>query len=68
MVRLRWERLRRGWTQAQLATRAEMTTPDISRIETGRLVPYPKQLIRMGRVLKVDPSTLLDEITETVRS
>lgn len=57
--RLRAERLRLGLTQSKLGKRAKVATSDVSRIETGRLTPYPRQLARLARVLGVQPEELL---------
>ena len=60
MLRLKSERLRRGWTQTDLGFHSRMTTAEISRIETGRLRPYPGQVERLSRALGLRPSELLD--------
>lgn len=64
MVRLKAERLKRGWNQLRLAYRAKVAIPDISRFENRRAVPYPAQLQRLARVLEIDPARLLDEVDE----
>jgi transcriptional regulator with XRE-family HTH domain len=60
LLRIKAERLQRGWTQTQLAARSGLSTSDISRIETGRFKPYPKQALRIARALKVAPECLLE--------
>jgi transcriptional regulator with XRE-family HTH domain len=47
------ERLRRKWTQTELAARCGLSTSDVSRIETGRLRPYPVQVSRIARALRL---------------
>ena len=62
MLRLKAERLRRGWTQTDLGYHARITPAEISRIETGRLRPYPGQAERLSRVLELAPTELLAEV------
>jgi len=62
--RLRAERLRRGWTQTDLGARAHLATSDVSRIETGRFIPYPEQLRRLARVLQLPAGALLEEVPD----
>ena len=64
MLRLRLERLRRGWNQTALAFYAEMSAPEVSRIETARMRPYPSQMEKLSRVLELDPEVLLQEMGE----
>jgi transcriptional regulator with XRE-family HTH domain len=60
MLNLKAGRLRRGWTQTDLAYFARMTAAEISRIETGRLRPYPRQAERLARVLGLPPEQLVE--------
>jgi len=39
-----------------------MSVADISRIESGRLRPYPSQLEKLAAVLEVNRDELLDEV------
>jgi transcriptional regulator with XRE-family HTH domain len=59
VLRIRAERLRRRWSQQELGYRAGIQATDISRIETGRLIPYPSQAERLARVLDLSPDDLL---------
>jgi len=59
MLRLKAERMRRGWTPQDLAYHARMAAADVSRIESGRLKPYPSQLARLARVLGISPEELM---------
>ncbi|MDA1082736.1 MAG: helix-turn-helix transcriptional regulator [Gemmatimonadetes bacterium] len=59
---LKLERLRRGWNQTTLACHAGISVADLSRIETGRLRPYPRQADRLGAALHLAPSMLFDDI------
>jgi transcriptional regulator with XRE-family HTH domain len=63
MVRLKLERLKRGWNQQDLGFRADMASTDISRIECGWLKPYPSQALRLAQVLGLKPEELLEEVT-----
>ncbi len=64
MLRVRAERLRRRWRQEDLAYWSRLSAAEISRIETGRLRPYPSQVERLARALEIDPATLLDEVND----
>jgi ribosome-binding protein aMBF1 (putative translation factor) len=64
MIRLRIEvaRKQRKWNQTKLAAAAGMSTTDVSKIENGRFIPYPKQAERLARALKIKPEELLEEV------
>ena len=62
VTRLKAERLKRCWTQTDLAFYARMSSSDISRIESGRLIPYPAHVERLSKVLGLDPGELLEEV------
>ncbi len=62
MLRIKVERLRREWTQTDLGYKARMTPAEISRIETGRLTPYPGQIKRLVRVLGLGADELLAHV------
>ena len=64
VLRIHAERLRRGWTQTDLAYRARGLSPaDISRIENGWLVPYPRQREALSKALEIAADRLLEEVT-----
>jgi len=66
MKRLTYLRLMRQASKAALARKATVAAPDLSKIESGRLVPYGTQLERLARALDwpVSQATaLLDEIS-----
>ena len=64
MLRVKYERLCRGWSQTALAYHAIMSTGDISRIESGRLRPYPSQLEKLAHIFQIDGQALLQEVAE----
>ena len=58
---LREERTRAGLTLEQLARRAELSTPHLSRLESGERQPSIAALIALSRALGVSMATLLGE-------
>jgi transcriptional regulator with XRE-family HTH domain len=52
-ARLRGARVARGWTQADASHYTRISSADISRIETGRLIPTKNQLDRLTAALGV---------------
>ena len=64
MLRVKFERLRLGWSQTVLAFRTGMSAAEISRIETGRTNPYPSQMNRLCRALGLSAGSLLENIVE----
>lgn len=66
MLRLKYERRQLGWSQTVLAYYAGMSIGDISRIESGRLRPYPSQLTKLANILDVDEGELLLEVSPGV--
>jgi transcriptional regulator with XRE-family HTH domain len=50
----------RGWTQAQLAEAAEMTSDEVSRIERGTREPRFITIERLAEALEVPPTRLFD--------
>ena len=59
--RVRRVRLRRGWTQEQLADETEsFTQVGISNIETGKRPEYVSDLLTLAYALRVHPVDLLN--------
>jgi len=56
------ERLKRNWNQTDLAFFARMSPSDISRIETGRMVPYSAHAQRLAKALGIHPDELLEKV------
>lgn len=67
MLRLTAEREDRRWSRAELARRAGIDAADLSRVESGRLVPYPRMLQRLADALEVPPEELLRPVVRTWR-
>lgn len=67
MLRIRAERLRRGWTQTVLAYKARLSTSDVSKIETGMQRPYPKQARALSVALGIPTENLLDVLDQENR-
>ncbi len=65
MLRMKMERKRKGRRQEDLAHFAKVSCADISRIESGRLRPYPGHAARLARALGVKPQELLEEVGES---
>jgi transcriptional regulator with XRE-family HTH domain len=62
MRRVKYERLKRGWTQQDCAVKARMHVTEISKVELGYMRPWPKQAKRLARVLGLRPEELLEEV------
>ena len=62
ILRIKAERIKRNWSQVDLAFHARMTPSDISRIETRRMVPYPAHAERLARVLGIGTAELLEDV------
>lgn len=58
VTRMKAERLRRQWTQTDLAYHSRMSASDISRIENGLLIPYPGYAERLAKALGLSPAEL----------
>jgi ribosome-binding protein aMBF1 (putative translation factor) len=62
MIRLEVERLKKRWSQQDLAYHARMAVSDVCRIERGWMKPYPGQASRLGAVLGLAPNELLEPV------
>ena len=68
-MKLTEERKRRGWSQAELARRANLNANTVCLIENRRFVPYPQQLFKLARALGVEEAQahlLLEDIAPAV--
>ena len=65
MILLTKIRMEKGLSKAKLARLAEIDQASISRIEAGRMIPYPKQLKRIANALhfkKEESEILLQKV------
>jgi transcriptional regulator with XRE-family HTH domain len=62
ILRIKQERLRRGWTQLQLAVKSRVSPAEISRIESGRTTPFPIHAKRLSKVLGIPEGELQQEV------
>ena len=60
--KMKSERLRRRWSQQELAVFARVGVADVSRIETGRIRPYPSQAQKLAHVLGLKPEELQEPV------
>lgn len=71
-LRLKEERLKRGWGQRKLAALVGLPQPHISAIESGEIVPRFDTLIEIVRVLDLDlllvPRTLVPAVQSIIRA
>jgi transcriptional regulator with XRE-family HTH domain len=61
----------KGWSISELARRARVHPSDMSRIESGRALPYKPQLVRLARVLGVgrdELATIIGNVTVTTEA
>lgn len=55
-------RLRKGWSQAELARRAETSQPYIARLERGQVDPQVSTVKKLAQALGVPVAELVDAI------
>ena len=65
MLRLSRERERRGWSKARLARTAHIDQALLSKLESGRVRPYPPELRRLAKALGL-PRDCAEELLEEV--
>ena len=64
MLKIRAVRKKKGWNQTVLAYRTGISIGDISKIENGRMVPYPSQRKRLAKALGIQPDELTMQVTD----
>jgi transcriptional regulator with XRE-family HTH domain len=64
MTRLKQERLRRGWTQLDVAARTGIGPTVISNLESGKRKPGPLWGYRLSRLFDLSVETLLEEVPD----
>jgi transcriptional regulator with XRE-family HTH domain len=62
MLRVKHERLQRGWSQLEVAYRARVQPSELSRIERGLAVPYARQAQRLAEVFGLAPAQLTERV------
>jgi transcriptional regulator with XRE-family HTH domain len=62
ILRIKAERLKRGWRLENLSHFSGVSAADISRIENRRLVPYDSYIQRLAAALEIHPDELLREV------
>lgn len=60
---IRNARIARGWSQPQLAARAESSQSHLSRIERGRTPATVAEFVRLSRLLGHDPAHAIAAVT-----
>jgi transcriptional regulator with XRE-family HTH domain len=63
VLRLRAERLKRGWSQTQVSMRTGIATPDVSAVERGRRYPHPGWRRRLAAAFQIPESELFSEVS-----
>lgn len=58
-MKIRIERIRRGWSQAQLAQMAGLYQPHVSAIETGKADLRLKQAVRIFQALEISMDSIM---------
>lgn len=61
-LRITYERERLGLSKAELSRKAGVDQSLVSKIENGRIRPYPSELNRIAQVLGLPPKDLLIEV------
>ena len=62
MLLLKHERLKRSWSQQDLAVKVGMYGSDICRIERGYMKPYPSQAKKIEALFGLPVESLLADI------
>ncbi|MDP1568954.1 MAG: helix-turn-helix transcriptional regulator [Vicinamibacterales bacterium] len=66
MLKLRTERLRRGWSQTQVTLRTGITPADLSMIERGLRPAYPGWRRRLSEAFALPEDYLFAEDTDAL--
>ncbi len=65
MLRLKLERVTRGWSQQHVGRLLGVGQPMVSALEIGRLLPYPGWRERLARVFEMPCDALFETVPET---
>jgi ribosome-binding protein aMBF1 (putative translation factor) len=63
MTRLKYERLKRGWSLQTLGYQAQVQSADVSKMERRIYTGYASQRERLARVLEIDAGQILEEVS-----
>lgn len=61
-INIKSERLRKGFSQEELAEKCDISRNSISLIETGKLNPTIIKIIDIAKALEVDVNTLIKDV------
>jgi transcriptional regulator with XRE-family HTH domain len=64
MFRLTVERERRGWSKSELSRRSGVGLVEISRLEAGKIYPYPGWRQKLASALDCSQDVLFEKIEE----
>jgi len=63
MKNLKKIRIKKNWTQMDLAQKSKLTPAAICMIEKGKRIPSLKTLLKLSKALEIDVSILINSIT-----
>lgn len=64
MLKLRQERLRRGWSLVEVCVRTRIESTNISKIERGLLPAYPGWRQRLADAFDMPEDVLFEKVTD----
>ena len=65
MTKMKVRRQELKLSQQAVGYLSNVSAADVCRIENRRMIPYPTQAEKLGRVLKLSPAELQEAVTET---
>ena len=60
--KMKAERIKRNWSQVDLSFFSRVPVSDISKIETGRMRPYPAHAQKLASALGLNPGELQEPV------
>ena len=64
MLRLREERIKRGWSILELSFQARIHPATIGKLESGRLKPYAPHRRKLEAVFQIPADKLFQEVSD----
>ena len=58
--------MKRDWRLEDLSHFSKVSAADICRIETGRMIPYPRHAKRLAEVLGIEPHELTEIVPQVL--